>query len=87
MWTVATVMIISVPKYETRQAIVISQSLLEVLPKIVSSSLSSHLFGQKEPKLSQILLTSAFVADKCSAIQYKFMQCQDFSYMSDENRK
>ena len=32
------------------------------------------LSGQKEPKLTQTLLTSAFVEDKCTAIQYKFIQ-------------
>ena len=53
--------------------------LLKILPKTAGTSLS-NLSGQKEPKLFQTLFTSAFVVDKCTAIQNKFIRRGGFSY-------
>ena len=66
---------------------VITQSLLEILPKIAGSS-SSNCFSEfylaqkvnSEPRVSQTLPTSAFVADKYTAIQCKFIRRREFGY-------
>ena len=69
-----------------RQTVVITQSLLEILPKIAGSS-SSNCFSESylaqkinsEPKVSLTLPTSAFVADKYTAIR-KFIRRREFGY-------
>ena len=38
------------------------------------------LSGQKEPRLSHTLLTTASIADKCTTIQYKFIQGREFGH-------
>ena len=45
------------------------------------------LSGQKELKLSQTLFASAFVADKCTAIQYEFIRRREFGYKLNMSEK